>query len=268
MAHGTRIRTDAAWAIGSPWLDSERLLLDAALTSALNGDGGGTYNPTANIVVGGAGLRLLATTHTLSGSGAYLATSIANGKQLVHGDNDYCLLGSGHAAIDRVVQSPIARARYASGWTTGECLLVSSQYGATARVPLNVHNGAQFNTVDFNFIVANNTGQCPDETPARFGVFAKDLNGVVYPLSASMPYQGQPNYTSAAAWYANGLPQQWIYSCDGLSSNPYVLVDTSRFTYFAEIVEASSAVQANFLGATWFQDIQSSFVNIASIAPQ
>jgi hypothetical protein len=268
MAHGTRIRTDAAWAVGSPWLDSERIAMDAALTSALNGDGGGTYTPTANLVIAGAGLRLLATTHTLSGSGAYLATSISGNKHLVQGDSDYCVLGSGHSGTSRVVESPITRARYANGWTTGSSMIVSTEYGATARIPLNVHDGAQFSSVAFNFLVATNTGECPDETPARFGVFAKDQNGVTYPLSASMPYQGQPNYTSVAAWYNSGLPQQFVYVCDAYASNPYVLVDTSRFTYFAEIVEASSVVQADFLGATWFQDIQSGFENIPNLAPQ
>jgi hypothetical protein len=261
MAHNTRIIPDPGWYIGLQWTTADIDALDASLVAAVNGDGGGQWNPAANLKIYGAGIRLFATSHTFTGSGSIVQTLIANDALLVHGDSDYCLLGSGHAGTTVTTTSPSALGVFPAGWQPVGAIagtLASSVAGSTARIPLRVHNGSQFETAVFPLLLSGTPPGPPTQMP-RFGVFAADMYGNVYPLSAATPYQAYP----AGGTWAD--LQSFTFTCDAYVDNPYVLIDTTQFSYFAEIIDASGAVPA---GVVAYGDVLSTFINIADIRPR
>lgn len=267
MTHGIRIRQDPGWATGSIWTTTEQSALDAALVAAVNGDGGGLWSPTAALTIQGAGLRLIACTHTISGSHSTVATN-GTTALLSHGDSDYCTLAAGHAGAFANLRSPIGTAAFTNGWsstTDGVFGLVGTQLGASCRVPLRVHNGAELGIVQFTFTVAAGATAVPTQTP-RFGVFAQDTSGNVWPLSTAKPYQYQTGITSPSQWSNSGLLQALFFAADVYSVNPRVLIDTSQYSYFAEIIEASGA--GAVIGQVEYFDPLSEFSNIQDIRPR
>ena len=83
MAHGTRIRPDvAAWAVGTVVDPAEFDALDEGQFVSINGDDGGTWAPSAAIIVGGSGLELTGADNLVAAGGTLtingtLATSAA-----------------------------------------------------------------------------------------------------------------------------------------------------------------------------------------------
>ena len=83
MAHGTRIRPDvAAWAVGTVVDPAEFDALDEGQFVGINGDDGGTWAPSAAIIVGGSGLELTGADNLVAAGGTLtingtLATSAA-----------------------------------------------------------------------------------------------------------------------------------------------------------------------------------------------
>lgn len=68
MAHNTRIRTAGNWTTNSTVLQAEFEALDQAQFEAINGDDGGTWAPSAAIIIGGSGLQV---TGDFASSGAF-----------------------------------------------------------------------------------------------------------------------------------------------------------------------------------------------------
>ena len=292
MSHGVRIRPDPGWALGTKWLSSEQASLDAALVASINGDGGGTWQPTAPIIINGAGLRLIGTTgavpHTMTGGASSVTTNPGAGAFITHGDSDYCGLGPGHTGSSVSIRSHITSATWASmaslgsewlAYTTlpGESLTASGgigpttflqavAVGATCRVPLRVHNGSVLSSVTFTFVVQLAATAIPTVLP-RFGIFAADLFGNTFPLANSTPYQHFPAPASPSAWSDSGNRQTFTFTSDIESANPYVLIDTSQFSYYAEILHVSGAGAESSGGVTYFDPV-ANFTDVLDIRPR
>ena len=283
MGHNARIRIDANWALGTVWTSGERSAFDASFLAAVNGDGGGAWTPTSNFGIGGAGLRLIGrgTTHTLAGG---VATTDGAANLLVHGDSDYCVLGSGHTGVTQTLCTPVGDGQSPIAWapaiqlisganpqvTTGPVIgVMAPSLGATYRVPLRVHDGGTFSTIAFPWTVntngaPGNYNSIPTQMP-RFRVCARDSFGKVAPLSVTSPFQSPPTPASTNAFYNGGFVQTFSYACDAVGANPYVLVDAARYTYFAEIVEVSGYPAA---GVIIYGDLLSTFTNITDLRPR
>ena len=236
MAHHVRIRQDPGWATGSHWTSTEQTALDNALIASVNGDGGGTGSPTANVVIQGAGLRLIATTHTISGAHSSITTDGAT-KLLTHGDSDYCVLGAGHSGATATIRSPIADARLPAGWSSygiqNPFAIFANKLGVCARVPVRVHNGASFHGLTFTFAIAPAVPAIPAQMP-RFGVFARDGFGKTIPL---LNYTSVPTPASLSAWRNGGASQAVAILLAGTGP----VIDTSQYSYFLQIIEASGS---------------------------
>ena len=276
MSHGVRIRTDAAWALGTQWLTSEKTALDNALFASVDGDGGGSWAPTSPIILGGAGIRLVGTTpHTLTGAASIARTSISAGALLVHNDSDYCKLGAAHAGATASIRSPCTAVLSEGTWffiqslpltAVGEGFaILTAILGSEGRIPIRVHNGSILSTVTFTFTVGVGASAIPAQLP-QFGIFAADLYGNVYPLSAATPHQSVSAPASPAAWSDSGNAQTFTYTADSSASNPYVLIDTARFSYFASIIEASGAGAVS--EAVNYYDPVANFIDIQDIQPR
>jgi hypothetical protein len=252
MAHNPRQRPDAAWVIdGSPWATDEFTALDTALSKALNGDGGGVFTPAANIVIGGAGIRLIAVRHNWSGTGAGIQTDVDH--PIVHNDSDYVGFDSGHPLPTETRVTPallgVAPTYWSGGAGLGFCIVsqgsglavtAAANAGAKAWVPLRVHDGAELAGAVFTFSVPTAAGGVPAFMP-KFRIVAVDLQtGAVTPLltntqSGYLPFTPRP--ANGTAWHAGGAAQTFTYACDTFADNVAVLVDVSRYAYFGEIVD-------------------------------
>ncbi len=265
MAHNTRIRIDGAWMIGPPVLSGEWLTLDTNLTKALNGDGGGTWTPTSVVTIGGAGMWFAGQTVTFGGTSSQVSTSVSANKHIVHDDNDHVVLASGHAGRSRTLVTTWARARAGGERDIDTGLahesIVSTVAGANFIVPLAVHNGATFASATFRFAVSSNHG--PPAILPRFRVFSLDKVGNRTSLvtnGAAGYVQFTPTPASGSAWFSSGAAQAFTVTLDG-----GVIVDTSTFTYWAEVVDEDGA--GALPGNSYF-DIACAFTNITDLRPQ
>lgn len=73
MSHNSYIRSGGTWASGSVLSSTEMAAFDAAQFKGLNADDGGTWSPSSQIILGGAGLRVSAAPFQLYGAGPALA---------------------------------------------------------------------------------------------------------------------------------------------------------------------------------------------------
>lgn len=103
------------------------------------------------------------------------------------------------------------------------------------KVPLAVHNGATISTVVFSFAVGAAHASAPQNLP-QFRLFAVDTSGNVttWQSGSAGGYATFPTPASGALWYAAGATQTYTYSLTGVP-----VVDTSKFTYFAEVIDES-----------------------------
>ena len=282
MAHGVRVRIDAAWATGPIVTGAEMNSMDVALATALNGDGGGTWTPAASIVVAGTSGLWFGGPLVL-GAGAGVTTSAGN--HIQHGTNDYIYLAVGHTGATRVIDTPLEgfATQGATGadqtyfapigriGNTGFAPVPAQPTGTRFITPLHVHNGATLTTATLTFRVNDNHASLgvPDSLVA-FRIIAVDVSGTTLQLSStavaapdgSVPFTPRP--ANATAWYAAGVAQTVVATCD--QNN---VIDTSKYAYWVEVYDemGTNAYQAALLGNT-FLSVAATFTTIADMRPQ
>lgn len=241
MAHNARIRPDSKWVTGPPLAGSEITTVDVNLTKAINGDGGGTYTPSAQIVIGGAaGLRLCTATHQLSGAGAIIQTSLSQEQFVEYGDDDYALLDSGHAGASRHLGAAGGEAVSIFNWLLGFSPPASRAPSAREWLALAVHDGATLASVTIGFVVSVHAD--PPEVLPTFRPLAIDRAGTIYPLATATPggvVPFSPNPATGVAWHNGGNAQTFTITCDSPGANPRVVVDRSKYAYFVEVIDES-----------------------------
>ncbi len=264
MGHAWVNALDGAWYNTYVPTLADFASLDAFLFAMVNGDGGGTYTPTANINVGGSGMWFAGQT-TMS-SGAALQTTAF--KQIFHDDNDYALLVNSHTGGTRTLRTGCVTASSASGFSLWTSVGSTSQLGSLspgshAVVPLRVHQGSTLTQAVLTFQVQRNRSVVPAVLPAlRIG--QRDANGTVTTLAATGSgadahgYIYFPTPASGSAYFDSGNAQTLTYAC-----TPTV-IDRTKYSYFAEIVDESGLGSLNF---NLFNDIQLTFIDIADTRP-
>lgn len=268
MTHRTRLDVDPFYVDGvdlpAAWWNS----LDAAQAASINGDAGGTWNPASAITVGGAGVWLCGPSNYNFGSAAAPALSFSSSNPLVHGDSDYIQFGT---PISRTIVTSCDLGVDASG---GLALMVldaatdgvvnlattASSYRAGGRllVPLSVHNGATLASAVFAFIIASGHGGLPSSL-AQVRLFAVDILGNVTPLYTGGPPGIGAGFIplTAANVGAYEALTSFTYTCDS-----GVIVDTSKYSYFAEIVDESGT---NARPGNKWESITCSLTSIADL---
>lgn len=260
MAHNARIRKDAAWVTGFSIDSSEFVILDTNLTKALNGDDGGAWTPTSNIVIGGAGMWFAGGSPSIGGASSSVVTSVSGNQHIVHADNDHIALSGTHTGNTRSIATDFDGGVFGGGWEDNQTYGApqSTLVGANALTQLRVHHGATLTSVAFSFVVASS--HLPTTLP-QFRVFACG-GGVKTPLRAGA--QGYASFTptpaSGAAWFAAGAVQTFTYTPDAT-----IVIDTSKYTYWAEVIEESGN---NALPGNIFVDATCTFQLIADLRPQ
>ncbi|HLK40601.1 MAG TPA: hypothetical protein VKU41_27805, partial [Polyangiaceae bacterium] len=252
MAHNARINPDLFYVNGTPIPSSYFQALDTAQSKAVNGDAGGTWNPSTPIQIAGQGMwwGLQA---TLSG-GATITTPFGSGKRITLAANDVPLLVDSHAYASRTIATPCAAMADANpsgnSFSVGPFAFGAAIYpcGATAMspgggflCPLRVHDGATFTQAVLNFFVQNTPGRVRPHIFPRMAVFSADAFGNVTLLGASATggWVTLPDPGSDAAYNGQSLSITYPIAGGG------VIIDRSKNVYYAIVADEAGANSQN-----------------------
>jgi hypothetical protein len=278
MSHGVRLFNDLFYQSPNVQPASWWETCDLVLSKALNGDGGGTWTPSAPIIIGGAGMWFGGPVF-LSG-GAIAVNNSGSGTKFVHGDSDYFQLANGHTGATRTLSQSMGEAIDCSDFTSVmECaaetittITTTPLSAPRCLIPLFVHDGSAIEGVAFSFGVAVHSFSSPPASMPAFRVYARDALGNIIPLSSTIVeptliangFKPFPTPASGSAWHASGATQTINYLCD-TNSVAATRVDRSKYTYWAEIIEETGA---NSVAGNSYYGMAVTFTAIADQRPQ
>jgi hypothetical protein len=287
-----RINADSFYVNGAAIPASYFAALDTAQSQEVNGNSGGTWNPSTGLGIGGAGM--VAAGPWSIGSSPAIEVPSGSPLRVTLGADDWIGLGPGHTGNTRQLRTSFADGADVSFWTPGNAVNgqprlqadfasqgglaqgvnTTGAYagGAGIIVPLRVHDGAGSTsgpfTAVFHFLVTYGPrSSLPDSQP-KFRLFALGLDGSVTNLCTNatlLPeYVGngfvQLQAANATAYYNGGAVQTQSYELDDGT-----VFDTSRFAYFAEIVDEAGN---NSSPGNLFVCVVQACVNIFDTRPQ
>ena len=241
MAHFTRELTDAAW-YHYRTVDATILRnIDEKTKKAISGSGG-TYTPTAAIIIGGDGIELQC--KAVVGSGAVAQPGA--GKFFIFGDDDYFTHSTPTARIIRqnVLENLSGYASFqgeAQPWMDNVLTVVPSlrfmRQAGFVRIPLRLPDGAILTQVTIGFKVGQSHANVPQHLPrARIVRVLKD--GTIEPLpnptdpSDFNGWHSPDTPASGAAWYNAGALQTLTFDYGGNEK-----IDTDTYGYALEFKE-------------------------------
>lgn len=230
---------------------ADLLNIDIKTVAAINGDGGGTYNPVANLFIAGLGVGVL-NEWTVTNSARYEgglipAPGITFGEKSL---TDAFLYETGHVDAtrtrNRVFDEPFTPNPTDIAIITQFVIDLANVYRGVARMnkpgtrfyaEILPHNRSQFNYVLIWFYVGVPHAEVPKQMP-RFRIVRVDSEGNVEPLHGPDAFTDsfgfQPFQTPAGGitWYNSGNVQSHLYSC---TQNG--VVDMANYVYLVEIIE-------------------------------
>ena len=248
----TRVPTPPlpAWPPLSSITPADWAVIDANTYSAVNGDYGSTHTPSANIVIGGAGVWF-------GGPAVLGAGSVVS--SVTFGSNDYFVLPPGNSNQSRTLATPCVGTRGNYGWNTSLGLnsIRSDVPGCGGAIPLKVIDGAVLSSASLTYLVGSS------HLPAhqlQIRIVQVAVDGTVTPLSGTPGTFGfvSPGATTAAGYYNGGAMQKITMA---LSAR----IDVSRYRYYANVIDEYGA---GALAGNSFHDVLLSFTGILDTRPQ
>lgn len=248
MAHFTRTKTDAQWVNGYVPSGADFDSLDTKTVKAINGDEGGVWAPAAAIAIGGAGVKMVGATMTLTAASVALP---AAGKKIRLGNNDYPkkLWNLSHmVSTFDALENQVQFGDFVATLGTGDSGVMSARVGATMRIPIRVHDGSTLSFARFHFRVMAVHVAIPKQLP-RFRIIRVSLAGVEEALAAPAsdidPFGWFTLLTPVSvSAYNNSTNSQFAtYLCT--QNN---IVDVAKYRYFAEVTDEAGAGAWNSVG--------------------
>lgn len=233
MSHFSRAQPDAVWVRGYVTLGVDMRAIDRNTYAAINGDEGGTWSPSSQIVIAGEG-AIAAGPWTMSGASVKVTTSADAPITFDNGAaTDYFGLSGAHSGVAPEVHVDL----FEQAGLGGALKLLK---GERFHFLIPVYSGAA--KIDYA-VVAFKVGEAHANVPAslpRIRVIAVATDGTITPLRArdattdadGFQHVGTP--ASGAAWYNGGAAKAATYTC-----NVVLPVDSGTHLYFVEIVEES-----------------------------
>lgn len=271
MANFTRTQPDITWVTGYQVTPADLQDLARKCVEGVNGNVGGVWAPTAQIVVNGAGLHVTGTAE-VRGSGKLV---VATGATITLGDNDYQDLLANHPGRKRTIWQAMAPVKPLGTDNFAVANLVPSgavQPLASALrrsvgdiIPaflkeLRVHNGAKLAKVRLRFRVATPHASAPAETPKVRLFRVRNSDGLVENLSSTR--DGFVSITmpkSGSAWYNAGEVQEFAIVPDQNTT-----INNSDYAYFAHVVEERAGVNEYPFTLPVYE---ATVIDVASTAP-
>lgn len=262
------------WFNGYLWTGTDLKTLDINITAAINGDGGGNWTPASAISVqsafpGAVGMMALGPWTMSSGAQALPTTGLF----YTYGDSDYHQLVNGHSGSSRTLRTPCLDVRSPTYWYTqttyiGVCPV--GFVGQRSTVLLRLHNGGTLTQAVLTFRVGQTHTGVPAILP-QLRLVRLDDNMSLTPLNSSTGgsyvngWLSPSTPASGTAWYNSGNTQTLTYACDSGT-----VIDTSRFSYFAEIIDESGANSLCGTGGgnNVYIELALTFTTIADTRPQ
>lgn len=244
MSTIARIWTDAELVTGLIPQGADFLALDNDTTAAINGDEGGTWAPSAPIIIGGDAGFIFASVSTI-GSGGPISNSstqpIQFGK-LTEDDVFAFGINGGNPLTRTLTQTlSIALAQYDDQIASPSGNAAVWQSGARFLFPAPAYHEATIVSMSINVGVCTHAS-LPTAMP-RFRLIAIDQFGNQLLLRApdtttdANGYTVIPTPASGSAWHNGGTPQTFTFTCD--QNN---VVDLSQYAYFFDVIEEVSTV--------------------------
>ncbi len=251
MPNNTRTEPDGTWVDDYAVPDTDWEDLERKIHGSWNGDRGGAYCAPATggdaYVFGASGLQVTGPTRLTAGG-----VLIGPAGAFKIRDGAWPLLAAGHSgrtrSIVQVISSYMAVQPHL--WTTNHdfggvgsvALSARHTFGRTLEepeiyVPLRVVDGSTITQVELNFRVAQKRITAPVAMP-KVRILRVPLDPFTnkpQPLKGTADGSGfasPTKVTSPAAWYLEGAPQSFVYTCD--QNN---VIDISAYSYVAHIVE-------------------------------
>lgn len=275
MAHLLRIIPDSSLVRGYLVTGANVKDIDQNTFLSINGDAGGTWAPSAHLVISGQGVAV-AGPWRMNGANVTASSPFTFAKGTA---DDYWQLPVGHtnrtytvytyflesftAVPTDIAESVTSSFFVPSGIGDSGVNTFKASVGVRFATPINVYNGGTITTVLFNFRV--NESHLPQNLP-RFRVVAQDAAGVLYPLRAAdtaltdvdgfVTYNPSP--ATAAAWYASGANQRFTYTC-----NQNQVIDTSKYVYYIEIIEESGTNSFSLSNGNTWHGVETTFTTIS-----
>lgn len=267
MAHNDFARWSGQWHSVSVPTGRDMQRLDAMSSKLIDGDNGGTWNPTLPIVVGGAGL--INDTGGFNGSyeGGVLTS---NGGRLLLGDNDWPLLPGTRS---KTVVVPLLATRfdapnaYQLEASTGVGIGLRTPYGVTNSfypqfgIPSRyMHHNATLSSAVLTVRVQTPVLTVPANLPgfwlSRLSRPRTVLSGGEQLKSTAAGLQLLAAPGTADAYYAAGAAQAITMTC-----NQNNLVDTTAYSYLLTLQTPSLGFDTNFI----FHSLTLNFTNIGDL---
>jgi hypothetical protein len=257
------IQSTLAYVNGIPIPIAYFQALDTAQYQAVDGDAGGTWTPTSQLGISGAGLWICGPSSVSAGS--LVVTTSGSGHRIVLGSNDMIGLGAGHSAATRVIRTSCglyldATATYVAPaqFKYGENAVTTSGTGARFFVPLRVHNGGTFASAVLTVNTAGGRAALPFSQP-KMRICAVTANGFVIPLNTTTE-------TELGGWVQFAIGSVGAYNSQTLTLtytlDAGIVVDTALFGYVAEIVDEANA---NAVAGNNYTDIACTFTGIPDL---
>lgn len=239
--HNDYVRQLGRWALAWPVSKLDLQRLDVLSTKSINGDGGGTWNPTSPIVIGGQGLQMTSNAQITGG------VETRSGGRIVLGDNDY-IQYSPLRTIKRLVPVVQTLGGYdqADGphfipWQdgVGTQSIVGASSADTVTVVCSpwVLNGAHLMSAVLHFRVTQRPSNVnPNQVNAA--VVRQPVNSD----TSELVLAGGVSPSSPNAFFADGNPQTMslaLFLADGANN----VIDTASYKY-AFLVQDSEAAGA------------------------
>lgn len=276
MAHLIRIIPDSKLVRGYLPTGDDLRLIDQNTFLSINGDDGGTWAPSDHITINGEGV-VVAALWVMNGAVVNAVGPFTFGKLTA---DDYWQIPVGHGSrtcsvlttfIEYFSAVPTdVNGSQPGGWFAGSLAdfgICTYNLSKLVRfgTPLNVYNGGTITDVVITFRV--NESHLPQFLP-RFRVVAMDKDGTLYPLrvadSTLTDSDGYVTFTptpdSAATWFHAGTNQTFTYSC-----NQNQLIDTSKYTYYVEIIEEGGSNSFSVGNGNCWRSAVATFTNIPTI---
>ena len=272
MSHGSYYKPSGIWANGDVPGAAFFTYLDQRLFKLIDGDGGGTWAPSAALTIGGSGIIMSgplvisgadATLSsgkkiTVTGSGSKIIT--ASGGRFVLGDNDYPTFSAARSAA-RVLPAN------ATVYTTMETTSGTSQQTAAGQlfqlqIP-SIFHGATLLSAQAFFVPSSGYNGQPTGagTQVKLGVARVYYNGgaVDNLLSTGGGLVTYPTPASGTAYYNAGAITSLTFSSD--QNN---VMDLANYYYFVSVFGEDGS---NYHANTNFTTVVVTFANILDMRP-
>ena len=259
--HNDYVRPSGQWLAHTVPTARDLQRLDDLGSRSVNGDEGGTWNPTSPIIIGGQPIQVTTAASSYEGG-----ARTENGGRIVHADNDVPIFSTTRT---RSVLVPLYRLHDSTkayvDYATGPLGLISQYFNIYATVQLDgryFHKAATLSTVTLRFRVGQSHTSLPTNLPG-FNLARINSTRTAFDFLHSSTYSlvRLPTPASADAYYNAGAPQSVVMTCNQNNTN----VDPTTYVYVIILGDEGAGGGTIDPSLNIFHSLKLDFTNVADM---